>query len=55
MRKLKVICDVCAKTDSFSDVKDMTNAHWSILAWKVESNEPIVICDKCYAKKHPEK
>ena len=45
--KWKVECIVCGAKESFIDIKDIQVAKWQILAWKVESNEPVVTCPKC--------
>lgn len=42
-----VECDVCGKKNSFSDIKDITQSKWTILAWIVPTGEPRVVCDKC--------
>lgn len=40
-------CAVCDKTESFNDVRDITSMHWSILAWQLHLNQPLVVCPKC--------
>jgi len=42
-----VICSECGKKESFGDAKDITFAHWQILAWNVKSGEPLCCCQNC--------
>jgi len=43
----KLHCVMCDKTESFNDAKDITNNHWTILAWDVGSGLPRIVCSKC--------
>jgi len=40
-------CDICNKAMSFMDAKDIHYSKWTILAWDVESNTPLITCPKC--------
>ena len=42
-----VVCDECGKKSTFADAKDVAQSHWTILAWKVPSGEPMCVCDEC--------
>ena len=50
-----VQCMICNKKSKFVDAKDVTQSHWTIIAWKVPSGEPTCICDKCEYGKPKEK
>lgn len=43
-------CDVCNQKQSFHDVHDIKTMHWTILAWQLHLNSPLVICPKCEYK-----
>ena len=43
----KLKCEVCNKVESFHDIHDITQSHWTILAWDVESGIPRITCSKC--------
>lgn len=45
--KYNLECDMCKKKESFHDVHDITSTHWTILAWIVQDNRPLVVCSKC--------
>ena len=45
--KLTVECTECGEKDNFQDAKDVTYAHWKIIAWDVDKNMPICLCPEC--------
>lgn len=45
--KYNLECNMCKKQESFNDAKDITYRHWTILAWLVHDNRPLVVCSKC--------
>ena len=45
--KWVVTCDECGKKTTFADAKDIAQSHWTVLAWKVPSGEPMCVCDEC--------
>jgi hypothetical protein len=45
--KWHLACDECGKKESFNDAKDIIFAKWKIIAWKVPSGEPKVLCPDC--------
>lgn len=40
-------CLMCKKQMKFTDIIDIRQAHWTILAWDVDSNTPRATCPKC--------
>ena len=47
MKNFNIECAECGKKESFGDAKDITFAHWTILAWMVKTGEPVCVCEKC--------
>lgn len=47
MRKWKLKCVQCGRTEMFTDTKDITTAYWRQIGWNVATNEPICFCDIC--------
>lgn len=43
-------CDLCGAQQKFKDEKDIRYAKWKILAWIVNTGEPLCLCDKCEYK-----
>ena len=40
-------CCLCQKKMTFNDVRDISQAHWKIIAWIVPDGSPRVVCNKC--------
>lgn len=48
-------CTECGDKEKFVDAKDVTFAHWQIIGWNVNKNEPMVICKGCERHKPKKK
>ena len=40
-------CVMCGTKMTFSDTRDINQAHWTILAWELPSGEPVCVCSEC--------
>ena len=47
MNKWIIVCDECGEKQTFEDAKAITYAHWTIIAWKVKSGDPLCLCPEC--------
>lgn len=47
IKRFKVKCIECGKVETFEDEIAIKYVKWKILAWKVDTGDPICLCDKC--------
>jgi hypothetical protein len=51
LSKWNIQCCECNEKHTFIDAKDITFAHWKIIGWKIESGEPVCVCEGCERRK----
>jgi hypothetical protein len=46
-KKWELECEVCKKIEHANDTYDISQLHWTVLAWIVPDGNPRVVCPKC--------